>query len=49
MFSPLGDISKAPIAIYTDASFVNLSDCGSQGGVAIFLCGENGDNAPLYW
>ena len=48
MFSPLGDISKAPIAVYTDAFFVNLSVCGSQGGVVIFLYGENGDTAPLY-
>ena len=49
VFSYLGDISKASIVVFTDASFANLADCGSQGGVIIFLLGENGLASPLYW
>ena len=49
VFSYLGDISKASIVVFTDPSFANFADCGSQGGVIIFLLGENGLASPLYW
>ena len=34
---------------YSDASFANLGDCGSQGGFVIFLADENGSRCPLMW
>ena len=34
---------------YSDASFANLSDCGSQGGFIIFLADESGNKCPIMW
>lgn len=34
---------------YSDASFANLNDCGSQGGFIIFLADENGKRCPIMW
>ena len=46
-FPDLGDISKAQIISFSDASFGNLKDTGSQGGIITFLLGQNGHFAPL--
>ena len=41
-----GDIH---LECYSDASFANLGDCGSQGGFVIFLPDENGHRCPIMW
>lgn len=35
--------------VFSDASFGNLSDGGTQGGHLIVLMGENGKFSPLSW
>ncbi len=45
----LGNLKNLKIIGYSDASFGNLPDCGSQGGQVIFLVGENGNHFPVYW
>ena len=49
VFSHLGDVSKAKILCFSDASFNNLRDGGSQCGVLIFIMGENGRTALVEW
>ena len=34
---------------YSDASFANLSDCGSQGGLIVFLADSKGHRCPIMW
>ena len=34
---------------YSDASFANLGDCGSQGGFVIFLADKDGHRCPIVW
>ena len=34
---------------YSDASFANLNDCGSQGGFIIFIVDEHGKRCPIMW
>ena len=49
-FSNLGDMSKAKIVTFSDASHANLPDgYSSAGGFVIFLVGENGKSCPLAW
>ena len=49
-FSNLGDLSKAKIITFSDASHANLPDgYSSAGGFIIFLVGENGKSCPLAW
>ena len=48
-FPDLGDISKAQIISFSDASFANLKDTGSQGGIITVPLGQNGYFAPLTW
>ena len=48
-FTNLGDMKKAKLVSYTDASFNNLGDNGSQGGNVCFLLGENGSHSVLSW
>ena len=45
----VGDISLSSLYVYSDASFANLTGCGSQGGFIIFLVGKNGNASPLVW
>jgi hypothetical protein len=45
----IGDLSKASIIAYSDASHKILTDGHSQGGFVIFLQGENGKAAPVTW
>ena len=48
-FPQIGDLRKASLLVYTDASYANLENSGSQGGNIIFLLGDNGSSAPLSW
>ena len=45
----LGNLNELSIIAYTDASFANLVDGGSQGGYIIFVVGSNGNYFPLHW
>ena len=45
----LEDITQATLILYSDASHANLSDCASQEGFLIFLCGKNGKSSSLVW
>ena len=40
-FSKIGDISKAALICFSDASFANLKCGGSQGGMLVFLEGSD--------
>lgn len=48
-FLHLGKDSALKIVVFSDASFGNLSDGGTQGGHLIVLMGENGNFSPLSW
>ena len=45
----LGDLNELSLIAYSDASFANLPDGGSQGGYIIFVVGKNGAYFPLHW
>ena len=45
----LSDLNKISIRVYTDSSFANLEDSGSQGGYMIFAVGPNNAHIPLSW
>ena len=45
----LADATKISLVGYSDASFANLSDGGSQGGYIIFAIGSNGMHVPIAW
>ena len=45
----LGDLHNLRIVAYSDASFANLEDGGSQGGYIIFVVGSNGNYFPVHW
>ena len=48
-FPDLGDLSQTKLVVFTDASFNNLGNGGSQGGHVVFLVGTNGKHAVLAW
>ena len=48
-FKDIGDVTKARITAYSDASHANLKNGSSQGGYIIFLHGENDCVTPLSW
>lgn len=48
-FQHLGKDSNLKMVTFTDASFANLSDGGTQGGHLIVLMGENGRFSPISW
>ena len=48
-FHHLGRDSALKMIMFSDASFANLSDGGTQGGHFIMLMGENGKFSPLSW
>ena len=48
-FPQMLDLEKCTLECYTDASFANLADCGSQGGYIIFLRDERGRKSPITW
>ena len=45
----LGNPEHLQIVAYSDASFANLKDGGSQGGYIIFLLGSNNKYMPIAW
>ena len=45
----LKDIEKARIVVYSDASYKNLPNCGSQGAHIILVCDEDNHCAPIQW
>ena len=49
VYGDIGDIAKAEIVCYTDASFGNLKGGASQGAHIIFLKGQNGHYSPVSW
>ncbi|KAL2093504.1 hypothetical protein ACEWY4_010816 [Coilia grayii] len=48
-FQHLGRDPGLKLVLFSDASFGNLSDGGTQGGHLIVLMGENGKFSPLSW
>lgn len=48
-FQHLGKDSALKMIMFSDASFANLSDGGTQVGHFIVLMGENGKFSPLSW
>ena len=48
-FPPMSKIEHCSLECYSDASFGNLEDSGSQGGMVIFLSDENGNRCPIQW
>lgn len=48
-FQHLGSDGGLKMILYSDASFGNLSDGGTQGGYLIVLMGKHGNFSPLYW
>lgn len=49
IFQHLGSDSALRMIVFSDASFGNLPDGGTQGGHLIILMGENGKFSPLAW
>ena len=48
-FPPLGRLEDCYLECFSDASFGNLPDCGSQGGMVIFIANKEGLRCPIYW
>ena len=48
-FKNLGNMKKARISAFSDASHASLKGGSSQGGDIIFLHGENNHIAPISW
>lgn len=46
-FQHLGSDSALKVIVYSDATFGDLSDGGTQGGHLILLMGEDGKFSPL--
>ena len=49
LFEKLSAVEDCIIECFSDASFGNLSDGGSQGGFVIFLKDGEGRRCPVYW
>ena len=48
-FPPLGRPEGLRVITYSDATYNSLTDGSSQGGIMVFLVGENGKVAPISW
>ena len=48
-FPKLSNLQDLRIVVYSDASYANLPDGGSQGGHLVFLSDANGFCCPLAW
>ena len=48
-FPKMQALSSCHLECFSDASFGNLSDCGSQGAFVIFLKDDSGKRCPLLW
>ena len=49
LFEKLSAVEDCVIECFSDASFGNLSDGGSQGGFVIFLKDKNKRRCPIFW
>ena len=49
LFPDLGDPRRLKILAYSDATYASLEDGSSQGGVLVFVQGENEKVAPISW
>ena len=49
LFQRMSRMEECTLDCYTDASFANLPDGGSQGGFVIFLSDCDGNKCPLSW
>lgn len=48
-FVPLKDLNSVVVECYSDASYANLSDGGSQGGYLVFIGDGNGSRSLVSW
>ena len=48
-YPSLQNIDNCMFECFSDASFANLSNSGSQGGFIIFLKDENNARCPIFW
>ena len=48
-FPRMQSIESCSLECYSDASFANLPDSGSQGGMILFLQDSYGVKCPIYW
>ena len=48
-FPRMESFQSCSLECYSDASFANLADSGSQGGLVIFLQDSRGVKCPIYW
>ena len=48
-FPHMSDVSECFLECYSDSSFANLPDGGSQGGYVIFLVDRNEHRCPIFW
>ena len=48
-FRDLGDVKRAELISFSDASLGNLKDRESQGGHIVFLVGKNGNYSLISW
>ena len=49
LFPRISNLEECSLECYSDASFANLPDCGSQGGFIIFLQDSNRMRCPIFW
>ena len=49
VFPKMNDISDCYLECFSDSSFANLADGGSQGGYIIFLVDSDGHRCPIFW
>ena len=48
-YENIGDLSRCKLVTFSDASYGNLADGGSQGGHIIFICNNSNKVIPLQW
>ena len=48
-FTKFSDLKNLKVVVYTDASFANLPNGGSQGGQIVFLADNCNKSSPLAW
>ena len=48
-FPSLNALESAKIVVYSDASYKNLPNCGSQGAHIVLLCDSDNNCAPIQW
>ena len=48
-YESMGDLEKCQLICYSDASFRNLPNEGSQGGFIIFLVSQSNVAVPILW